>query len=69
MNDRFVERLEHAIARGLEKRPRETDDEVQRRRERSIHDGGRVCSCGKTFHPVRRNQVYCSKRCRDARLR
>ena len=69
MNDRFVERLEHAIARGLEKRPKETDDDAQRRREQSIHDGGRICTCGKAFRPIRSNQVYCSKRCRDARLR
>jgi hypothetical protein len=69
MNDRFVERLKHAIARGLEKRPKETDDDAQRRREQSIHDGGRICTCGKAFRPIRSNQVYCSKRCRDARLR
>jgi len=28
-----------------------------------------VCTCGKAFHPTRSNQVYCSKRCRDARQR
>ena len=69
MNDRFVERLEHAIARGLEKRPQETEDEARRRREAQMNGDGVVCTCGKAFHPTRSNQVYCSKRCRDARQR
>jgi len=71
MNDRFVERLEHAIARGLEKRPQETEDEARQRRESMAQLNGEsvVCGCGKAFHPARSNQVYCSKRCRDARQR
>jgi len=71
MNDRFVARLEHAIARGLEKQPQETEDEARRRRENMAQMKGEsvVCTCGKAFHPTRSNQVYCSKRCRDARRR
>ena len=71
MNDRFVARLEHAIARGLEKRPQETEDEARRRREHMAQMNGEsvVCACGKAFRPTRSNQVYCSKRCRDARQR
>ena len=71
MNDRFVARLEHAIARGVEKQPRETEDEARRRREHMAQMNGEsvVCTCGKAFHPTRSNQVYCSKRCRDARQR
>jgi hypothetical protein len=69
MNDRFVARLEHAIARGLEKQPRETEDEVRQRREAQMNGESVVCACGKAFHPSRGNQVYCSKRCRDARQR
>src|SRR5262245_24647510 len=71
MNDRFVERLKHAIARGLEKRPQETEDEARRRREHMAQMNGEsvVCTCGRAFHPTRSNQVYCSKRCRDARQR
>ena len=71
MNDRFVERLEHAIARGLEKRPQETEDEARRRQEHMAQMNGEnvACVCGKAFHPPRSNQVYCSKRCRDARQR
>ena len=59
MNDRFVERLEHAIARGLEKRPQETQDEARRRREYMAEINGEsvVCTCGKAFHPTRSNQV------------
>lgn len=70
MNDRFTERLEHAIACGLE-RPQKTDGEVRQRREQSTQlcDEDRVCSCGKAFHPGRRNQVYCSRRCYNARHR
>ena len=71
MNDRFTERLEHAIARGLEKRPQETEHAARRRREHMAQMNGEsvVCACGKAFHPSRGNQVYCSKRCRDARQR
>src|SRR5262249_27257767 len=71
MNDRFVERLEHPIARGLEKRPQETEDEARRRQENMAQMNGEnvVCVCGKAFQPTRSNLVYCSKRCRDARQR
>ena len=70
MNERFVARLTNAIARGLEKRPQQTEDEARRRREQSTQSSeGRVCACGKAFHPGRSNQVFCSKRCRDARQR
>jgi len=68
MNDRFVACLANAIARGLEKRPQETEDEARRRRKQQSSED-RVCTCGKAFHPTRSNQVYCSKRCRDARQR
>jgi hypothetical protein len=71
MNDRFVARLEHAIARRLEKRPQETEDAARRRQEHMAQMNGEsvVCACSKAFHPSRGNQVYCSKRCRDARQR
>jgi len=69
MNDRFVERLERAIARGLESRPQETEDEARRRREHAALMNGRdtTCAhCDKAFAPIRSTQKYCSERCRQA---
>jgi uncharacterized OB-fold protein len=67
MNDRFVERLERAIARGLEKPPQETEEEARRRREHTARVNGTTCAhCGKTFVPVRSTKQYCSVRCRHA---
>ena len=72
MNAPFVERLEHAIARGLEKRPQETEDEARPRREHvaQMNGKGAVCTqCSAVFTPVRNIQKYCSVRCRQARRR
>ena len=49
MNDRFVERLERAFARGLETRPQETEDEAHQRREHTaqMNGGSPICTrCG-----------------------
>jgi len=71
MNDRFVERLEHAIARGLEKRPQETEDEAHRRREHMAEMNGKsvVCACGRAFHPARKQSGVLFQALRDARQR
>src|SRR5262249_35329995 len=63
MNDCFTERLERAIARGLEKRPQETEDAARRRREHMAQMNGEsvVCACGKAFHPSRGLRVLGSR--------
>jgi hypothetical protein len=69
MNERFVERLERAIARGLETRPQEIDDEARQRRERAarMNSGDPTCAhCSNAFVPIRSTQKYCSERCRQA---
>ena len=71
MNERFVERLERAFARGLERRPQETGDEAHQRREHATQMNGGddpICTrCGDTFVPIRGGdqQKYCSRRCRE----
>ena len=70
MNDRFVERLERAFARGLETRPQETEDEAHQRREHAAQMNGKspICTrCGDAFVPIRGGdqQKYCSHRCRE----
>jgi hypothetical protein len=60
MDNRFVERLKHAIARGLEKRPQGTE----------MPSDDKVCArCGRPFHPTRSNAAYCSRGCYNARCR
>jgi len=67
MNERFVERLERAIARGLETRPQETEDEARRRREHAAQVNGTTCAyCGNAFTSIRSTKKYCSHRCRRA---
>ena len=71
MNERFVERLERAFARGLETRPQETADEAHRRREHVERVNGGddpICAhCSESFVPIRGGglQKYCSRRCRE----
>ena len=60
MNDRFVERLERAIARGLEKPPQETEEEARRRREHTARVNGTTCAhCSNAFVPICSTQKYC----------
>ena len=69
MNNRFVERLERAVARGLETLPRQAGDGAHRRQELAAQVNGRdsTCAhCGDPFVPIRGNQKYCSERCRQA---
>jgi hypothetical protein len=64
---RFVERLERAVARGLERLPHETEDEARRRREHIARVNGRACAhCGRVFVPIRSTKQYCSVGCRNA---
>jgi hypothetical protein len=70
MNERFVERLERAFARGLENRPQETTNEAHRRQEHAAQMNGEspICTrCGDAFVPIRGGdqQKYCSPRCRE----
>jgi len=70
MNDRFVERVERAFARGLETRPQETADEAHQRQEHAarMNGGDPICAhCGESFVPIRGGglQKYCSRRCRE----
>ena len=62
MNDRFVERLKRAFARGLETRPQEIDDEARQRRERAarMNSGDPTCAhCSNAFVPICSTQKYC----------
>jgi hypothetical protein len=71
MNERFVERVERAFARGLETHPGETADGTHRRQERAIQMNGGddpICiRCGDSFVPIRggNQQKYCSHHCRE----
>ena len=70
MNDRFVARLANAIARGLEKRPQETEDEARRRQEHMAQmNGENVVMRLRQDVPPNPLQSGGSKRCRDARQR
>jgi hypothetical protein len=68
MNDRFVERVERAIACGLESLPQETE-QARRCREHTpqVNGHGAPCAhCGAAFTPFRSDMKYCSVRCRQA---
>jgi hypothetical protein len=67
MNDRFVERVERAIACGLESRPRETE-QARHCRESTVraNENRTPCAhCGNAFTPIRSDMKYCSIRCRQ----
>jgi hypothetical protein len=65
MNERFVERLERAFARGLERRPNQADQQL--RRTTPVNGGDTICAhCGDPFTPFRSDMKYCSQRCRQA---
>jgi hypothetical protein len=70
MNDRFIERMEQALARGLEKLPREVEARVWERRVRIAQMHSKACAhCGRRFVPIRRTRKFCSQYCRGAHQR
>jgi hypothetical protein len=68
MNDRFIERVERAIACGLETLPQQAGDEARQRREPTARvNGDTTCAhCGRAFVPFRSDMKYCSQSCRQA---
>jgi hypothetical protein len=68
MNARFVERLEHVIARGLERRPDQAHHPLG---DTGLANGrDKLCvRCGDQFTPIRSDMIYCSVGCRQAAYR
>ena len=67
MNEHFVERVERAIACGLEKRPQKMG-QTRQRREHTVQvngDGAPCAHCGEMLAPIRSDMKYCSVRCRQ----
>jgi hypothetical protein len=69
MNDRFVDRMERAIASGLEMLPEQAGNEARRRQDPTarVNGNGTPCAhCGADFTPFRTDMKYCSVGCRQA---
>lgn|SRR5262245_1255874 len=67
MNDRFVERMNRAIALGLEAPPQGAPQ--QDAPPTQIHNGSACAHCGRPFFTTRSDKKFCSQWCCQAAYR